>query len=338
MRRLGAVAAGLLLVLGACAEEEAARYLRDRDFRRTTLTGSLVNPDNAYSRQRLLRYATGDRDDWDTLPEFNPPSAGLSLDDPDLGRAAFFRYPVQAAAPTIDAGVVEIEHPDGSRGRYLTCSSCHSRVVGDAVVPGLANQQIDFGLGPGLVDVAPEAGNPPLLIPDLRVVGWQSHLHRAGAVKRTSTSALAIRIETLIITSHGGVLRPPRQLAWALARYLESLAPASRDAETRDRPGRAIFDRECASCHAWPSLAGPIYSTATMKTDPAAALSSDRGTGGYRAPSLYGVAQRGRLPHDGSIHGLDEILSPGRPTSGHVFGCDLPPDELQALRAFLELL
>ena len=89
---------------------------------------SLVNPDNEYSQLRLAHYATGDANDWDHLPEWNPPvdviaaseldapggastyvmspqAAPLdapgdvtSEDDPALvalGEQAFHRYPVQ---------------------------------------------------------------------------------------------------------------------------------------------------------------------------------------------------------------------------------------------------
>src|SRR5581483_1313202 len=78
-----------------------------------------------YSRERLAHYATGDRADWDRLPEWNPPAEPVRPDEleqapslaispaaarlalpssPDdasliaLGAAAFERYPAQLAS------------------------------------------------------------------------------------------------------------------------------------------------------------------------------------------------------------------------------------------------
>lgn len=94
------------------------RYLGDRAARRAILEHELVNPENGYSRLRLDHYATGDANDWDLLPEYNPPAAPmtttgneplvpLAIDararagDPEalraLGEVAFFHYPVQTA-------------------------------------------------------------------------------------------------------------------------------------------------------------------------------------------------------------------------------------------------
>jgi hypothetical protein len=130
-------ARGLLLAVAGCAaiacapsppDPDLAAYLDDAAFRRAKLVDALVNPDNLYSRQRLAHYATGDADDWDRLPEWNPPVepiAPAELDAPGgavidtlsgaaplalpterptneaslvaLGRAAFARYPTQIA-------------------------------------------------------------------------------------------------------------------------------------------------------------------------------------------------------------------------------------------------
>src|SRR5262249_5533032 len=104
-------------------------YLADAAFRRAALVDSLVNPDNGYSRLRLLSYDTGSSGDWSRLPEWNPPVELVSLHELDapggaspraplgtdarpiaiedaalqgdeaalleLGQEAFFRYPVQ---------------------------------------------------------------------------------------------------------------------------------------------------------------------------------------------------------------------------------------------------
>lgn len=320
MRRVALAA----LALVACThEDDGARYLSEGAFRRATLVASLVNPDNGYSQTRLSHYAVDGDASWDALPEWNPPSAALSLDDTALGEHAFVRYPVQAVAADFDDGVgaiVDVEYADGSFARALTCASCHSRIVDGARVIGLANETIDLGWGHGRIDVAPPPGSEPIAIPDLRPIAYQSHLHRAGGV-RNSLAALAVRIETLAITSRGAALRPPRAIPLALARYLQTLAPPPRDATVDARqPGRAVFDRECGACHSGPGLAGPIYSVAAVETDPRVAESSDRGTGGYRAPSLLGLSTRGRLLHDASVADTAALLDPQRQTGGHRFG------------------
>jgi cytochrome c5 len=122
--------------LAACGSSPPAAvdplpYLDDASYRRSELSQSLVNPANGYSELRLAHYATGDANDWDRLPEWNPPAepiavadldapggaAGIpasaaasplalpasvtSIDDPALlalGKAAFSRYPTQPAS------------------------------------------------------------------------------------------------------------------------------------------------------------------------------------------------------------------------------------------------
>jgi hypothetical protein len=112
------------------SDEPAPAYLNDASFRRRQMVGALVNPANLYSQERLAHYATQDRNDWDLLPEWNPPAevveareletpggatstplssnalpltlppALTSAEDPALialGKAAFERYPAQIA-------------------------------------------------------------------------------------------------------------------------------------------------------------------------------------------------------------------------------------------------
>jgi len=358
------------LTLAACAPapDPGSQYLADPAFRRASLASALVNPDNGYSRLRLQHYATGADGDWERLPEWNPAvSAGgplaLDADLRALGEAAFFRFPAQGLPATVDrasisplsglwhdpastdlpGGLVEVAYSDGSSGLGLTCSTCHARVVDGILVAGLANQDFDYrelvqadapSWGPGRIDVAPPPGEEPVAIPDLRPVGWLTHLHRDGTVL-AGLVPLAIRIETLLITSAGGAVRPPREIALALATYLQSLAPP---ASTADSHGRQIFDRRCGYCHAGPGLSGPPVLLGTIGTDPRVGLSADRGTGGYRVPSLLGLGTRGRLLHDNSIADIETLLDPTRSNGGHRFGLALDPSERQQLIAFLQTL
>jgi mono/diheme cytochrome c family protein len=313
----------------------------DAGARREALVASLVNPSNGYSTLRLAHYATGRDGDWDRLPEWNPPSAALdvSADPLVLGEAAFYRYPTQLfGGDPSTPGLVTVAFADGTRISALTCASCHSRVVNGAVIPGLANETIDLGWGPGRIDVAIPAGEEPVAIPDLRVVALETNLHRDGTV-RNDPAALAIRIETLIITAHDGVIRPPREIPVALATWLASLAPPelpppSTAAETR---GAALFDATCATCHVPPAFSGPPVALDIVGTDPRVGLSGDRGTGGYRVPSLRGVAARGRLLHDASVRDLATLFDPSR-VGGHRFGLDLAADDRAELLAYLATL
>ncbi len=340
MPRLTAVALALVM-LPACVGDNADRYLHDAAFRRSKLVASLVNPANRYSELRLAHYAVGGDDNWDHLPEFNPPTRGpggdfaaLDLSAPNLGEQAFFRYPAQPAPNDISDGVVNVRYADGSTGRALTCASCHA----SAGQPGVANPTIDFGWGPQLVDVSAAGDEPAVAIPDLRPVRWQTHLQRAGAVRQpldeNQPITLAIRIETLLITAQSQLVRPPRAVTLALARYLHELAPP-----VDTTLSSAVFDATCAGCHAAPGRSGPPVPVAVVGTDAAVAESADRGTGGYRAPSLFALLSRGRLLHDGSIADLAQLLDPARRQSGpigHLFGLELSPTDRAAIIDFLQ--
>jgi mono/diheme cytochrome c family protein len=346
----------MVVSLSGCGDDAVAtRYLDDAQFRRQTLVASLVNPQNGYSRLRLAHYATGSDGDWDQLPAWNPPVATLDADgNPrddeaalDLaaarapatrrasGERAFYRYPVQLHAATPSATLVLARLADGSRATALTCASCHTRNVAGAIVPGLANEAIDLGWGPGRIDVAPPPGEEPVAIADLRPVVLEANLQRDGAVRNEGLATLAVRIETLIITSHGAVVRPPREVPLAIADWLASLVPPVRASDGR---GAALFTARCARCHVPPTFAGPPVALAVVGTDPRVGQSADRGTGGYRVPSLRGVATRGRLLHDASVPDVATLLNPGRSVPGHTFSFDLAAEDRAALIAYVESL
>jgi mono/diheme cytochrome c family protein len=325
----------LIAVAAGCGPGDDARA------RREALVASLVNPSNGYSALRLAQYATGGDGDWDRLPEWNPPDAGLDItaNPLDLGEAAFFRYPVQLfGGDPSTQGLVTVAFADGTRFAALTCASCHSRVVDGTIVPGLANETIDLGWGPGRIDVAIPAGEEPVAIPDLRVVALETNLHRDGTV-RNDPAALAIRIETLLITAHDDAIRPPREITVALATWLRSLAPSEPPSPSTPEEirGAALFDANCAGCHVPPAFSGPPVPLDVVGTDPRVGLSADRGTGGYRVPSLRGVAARGRLLHDASVPDLATLFDSSR-VGGHRFGLALSEDDRAALLAYLTTL
>jgi mono/diheme cytochrome c family protein len=290
-----------------------------------------------------------------------------------LGRDAFFRYPSQLAPwlgrPLTQpatwtsyglwrddehgvGGIVSARLADGTHGLAMTCATCHSRIVDGVLVPGLANEALRVDAladgsvradrwGPGRVDVALPPGEEPVAIPDLRPTALETHLHRDGSVARTGRVALAIRLETLLVIGHGGVVRPPRVVALALAAYLESLAPAVAPvpaAGSVAARGATTFAAHCAGCHVPPTFAGPPVALDVIGTDARVGQSADRGTGGYRVPSLRGVATRGRLLHDGSIADLATLFDPARTIAGHDFGLTLDATARSELLAYLATL
>jgi mono/diheme cytochrome c family protein len=338
------------VVIAACSTEPAGDtgYLDDSGFRRQALVASLVEPNNAYSQLRLARY--GVDGGWDALPEWNPsvaiadePAQPLVLlgDLQELGEQAFSRYPVQlwARAPVglwsdteRGDGLVRVELATGTF-TAATCATCHATVRDGVFVAGLANASLDLGWGPGRLDVSTNDGHEPVRIPDLRPVRWLTYLHADATVRQPDIVALAIRIETLIITSHSEVVRPPRVVALALATYLWSLAP---DDPLPSPPTQ--FVETCGGCHAGDGLTGAPVPLDVVGTDPVVGMSSDRGTGMYRVPSLRGVRDRALLFHDGSIDSLDALLDPARTTPGHRFGMQLSTDDRATIIAYLRTL
>jgi mono/diheme cytochrome c family protein len=272
-------------------------------------------------------------------------------------------------------GLVRARMGDGSVAVALTCSSCHAVVGADgAIALGVPNANLNLGAailaaqgipaalsgdphaawGPGRLDVTTTAGTEPARIPDLRAVRFLSYLHQDATVRARDLTTLAIRLETLLITSWGEAVRPPRVVALALAAYVQSLGaslPSSADATAASPNGAALFQSSCAACHAPPALTGEPVPLAVVGTDPALGLSAERGTGMYRVPSLHGVGTRGPLLHDGTLPSVDAMFDPTRLTEafaqklhgtgavpGHVYGLSLSDQQRQDLISYLHAL
>jgi cytochrome c553 len=164
---------------------------------------------------------------------------------------------------------------------------------------------------------------------------------------------------------------------YALGLFIYSLEPPPNPHKldaTAER-GRQVFEREgCARCHTPPLYTSNKLTPAlgftpstdqlrdqdilmtSVATDPTLALGSRRGTGFYKVPSLQGLWYRGMFPHDGRCATLedwfdarrlrDDYVPTGfkgynvqtRAVKGHPFGLDLPPEDKQALIAFLKTL
>jgi mono/diheme cytochrome c family protein len=364
-------AAVVSLVIAACATPaKAPSYLGSVSFRRMLLERSLVNHDNAYARLRLAHYG----EDWEQLPEWNPRVAtydfdetsppARALDSSSLGEEAFFRYPVQIVPALASlrsraeassyglTNIVRVDLDNGEHALAVTCATCHAREG----APGVPNDRLDFGRllvdhggldakprlawGAGRLDVTTTRGDEVVRIPDLRPVRFLTHLHHAATLASTDVETLAVRLETLIVTSNGGALRPPRAVASSLAAYLWSLAdtlPSRSPTTSEERSGQRLFGTQCARCHVPPAFTGPPVAVDEVGTDPTVARSPDRGTGMYRVPSLRGVSTRGALLHDGTVPNLDALFEPTR-TQGHPYGLTLDEARRRDLLAYLRTL
>ncbi|MBP9087142.1 MAG: hypothetical protein KBG15_13560, partial [Kofleriaceae bacterium] len=259
-----------------------------------------------------------------------------------------------------------------------TCALCHTVVRDGGLVVGAARRRLDFGAlrltffretnnyvepelarrmaswGPGRADVTEDDDQDPVAIPDLWALRDQQYLTQAGTIRHIGPAALAIRQETQLLHANLQRIRPPREIAWALAMYLYSLTPppVPEPADIAQvAQGRQLFDEHCQRCHASPSWSGDAYPVARIGTDPALATGHGRGTGRYRTPSLLRVVDAAPYLHNGSVRTLDELLGPERfatdyaagllgpgPIVGHRYGTELPVDDRRALRKFLESL
>ena len=164
---------------------------------------------------------------------------------------------------------------------------------------------------------------------------------------------------------------------YALAQYIYALKPPpnSNRFDAHAERGQQVFQRSgCASCHTPPLYTNNKITPATgfevpadhlakydilptrVGTDPTLTLTTRRGTGYYKVPSLRGVWYRGPFEHNGSVLTLEDWFDAARtrddyvPTGfvghnrktravkGHPFGLALAPDDKRALIAFLKTL
>ena len=171
--------------------------------------------------------------------------------------------------------------------------------------------------------------------------------------------------------------RWPDANLYALALYIYSLQPPRNPNpfDATAEAGQKIFLRAgCPACHTPPlytsnrltvarGFAPPSDKPATLDvmpisvgTDPGLALSTRKGTGYYKVPSLKGVWYRGHYLHDGSVGSLEEMFDPDRlqpshvpggwmpagakthAIEGHEFGLTLNAGEQKELIAFLRTL
>ena len=164
---------------------------------------------------------------------------------------------------------------------------------------------------------------------------------------------------------------------YALALYIYSLQPPPNPnpPSPLTARGEQVFQRErCVACHPPPLFTNNRLTPAdgfrvpddhrtrfeimprSVGTDPTLTLTTRRGTGYYKVPSLKGVWYRGPFEHNGSVATLEDWFDPRRlrddyvPTGwkgngvrtravkGHEFGLTLSRDDRQALIAYLKTL
>jgi len=166
---------------------------------------------------------------------------------------------------------------------------------------------------------------------------------------------------------------------YALAKYVYSLKPPTNPHsmdQLAERGQKVFMENGCASCHQPDNeygsdrlVAAPGFDipadhpeksrvmSRRVNTDPTLTLSTRRGTGFYKVPSLRSVWLRGPFEHNGSVATLedwfdskrldDDFVPTGwkgppdtktRAVKGHPFGLRLEPDEKTALIAFLKSL
>lgn len=294
---------------------------------------------------------------------------GHALARPALARASGIVCAPDGSYP----GAVRFVDIDGAAKVGLTCALCHTDVKDGALVVGRARRSFDYGRmrlayhadtgvpvdpelarrmrtwGPGRADVTEDRDEDPVAIPDLWGLRDQQYLTQAGTIRHVGPAALAIRQETQLLHSNHERVRPPRELAWALAMYLYSLRAPARpagDAALVAR-GQRLFDDQCRECHGNAAGGGPLVPAARVGTDPALATGHGRGTGRYRPPALIAVGDAGPYLHDGSLATLEDLFSTARlsPTyrgvhgvsavPGHPWGTALGADDRRALLAWL---
>lgn len=358
-------ARSLRVSAGRAAELEAGAALASPDvaplwdrMRPSTLDGWI-----ALGREVFHRYPL--RDDV---------YLGYALRNPALAEA----LGVQRAPDGSYPGIVEYRGHEGTAEVGVTCALCHTNVRDGLAVDGEARRDLDYGelrlafhdatgapldpelarrmaaWGPGRADITEDDGEDPVAIPDLFGLREQSHLTHAGTLVHHGPAALAIRLETQLLHANHQRVRPPRELAWALAMYVYSLTPPPTPVDqdiARVVAGEALFELHCRGCHGNEALGGDPLPAEAIGTDPALASGLARGTGHYRPPALLAVRRAAPYFHDGSLGTLEALVDEARfdedydasplgpgPVLGHRYGTSWADEDKAALLAFLRSL
>ncbi|MBL8229156.1 MAG: hypothetical protein JNL98_11790 [Bryobacterales bacterium] len=245
---------------------------------------------------------------------------------------------------------------------------------------------------PGVAARQGTSGSHPVHVPSLVGIQDLKYLDATGLVRHRSIADLMryaiinMGLDTTafygdfqpspkptVFTSEPGTRYSDEQL-YAMALYLYSLRPPPNPnpVDEQARQGARIFQQQgCASCHPAPlytnnkltpakgfivpeemKRSGDVWDV-SVGTDPTLALTTRRGTGFYKVPSLRGVWYRNAFGHGGWVDTLEEWLDPARlkpefvpknryapqgAVPGHEFGLKLAAGDRAALIAFLKTL
>ncbi len=263
-------------------------------------------------------------------------------------------------------GVVTFKTLEGTEEIGITCALCHVSVRDGVSVEGAARRNFDYGemrlafyrdtgtfldedvkarmarWGPGRPDITQDEDEDPVAIVDLWGIRGHHYLTQSGTIHLVHPAALAIRQETQLLHANHERIRPPRELAWALAMYVYSLTPPNTgelaSASGEAKRGKELFGEHCDHCHRGESYGGLPVSAASIGTDPMLANGSARGTGLYRPAPLIRVRDAAPYLHDGTVATLESLLDEGREVPGHSYGTKLPEADRAALVAFMKTL
>ncbi len=294
-----------------------------------------------------------------------------------MKRALADEVGVERTADGAIPGLVVFANVDGRTRVGITCAICHTAVRDGELVIGAARRRFDYGKlrleffadtkafvepelarrmatwGPGRADVTEDNDEDPVAIPDLWHLRDEQVLTQAGTIDHSSPLALAIRQDTQLTHSNHQRIRPPRELAWALAIYLYTLRPPPRTPQASFAQlarGAGLFATGCAKCHDNAAYAGRPIEHVRVGTDPALATGQARGTGRYRVAPLVDVVHAAPYLHHGAVRDLNELLTKPRlaadfegrlgrgPIPGHTFGTELSDSDRADLISFLEIL
>jgi len=264
--------------------------------------------------------------------------------------------------------------------------SYFARLTNDAAVQNLARQR------PGVLPRQGTSEFAAPHIPSLIGIQDRKFLDSTGFARHRNIGDLAryaITNQGLDTLAHYGDFQPSTKATpfssemgtrysdeqlYALALYLYSLQPPPNPnkANRQSRRGQKIFAQQgCAGCHPAPLYTNNKLTPAkgftvpeemrrsgdvlavSVGTDPTLALTTRRGTGYYKVPSLRGLWYRNALGHGGWVDTLEEWLdaarlrpdfvpkNPNAPkgaVAGHEFGLGLRAADRAALIAFLKTL
>ena len=303
--------------------------------------------------------------------DYGSPTISLA-DSRDSGWYADHSMPVMADGTMPFARYVVREKGKVEVGN-LSCAMCHTRVMpdGSAIQGAQGNFPFDHVFAAAIPSIP--APVVPLVFKTLVATPWDAAVTaRLGSMSPADFQQALAAVPPGVLVRQGTSLFAPPAIPDLIGlrdrRYLDKTGLG------RHR-GVAVFAASgCSACHTPPLYTANKLVPADgftppadhrtrydildvrVGTDPTLTMTTRRGTGYYKIPSLKGVWYRGPFEHSGSVATLDDWFDPRRvrddyvPTGhrppgaktravpGHRFGLNLSPSDRAALIAFLRTL